>query len=428
VTIRRLVTAVGIYAAAVLGFAATVVAARVFPTKAVFGAYVTVMATTGFFQTLLDLTVEEAAVKYGFRYEAAQQWGKLRRLLGGTLTYKLVGGVLAAVALLALAPFADGIFHAHHLGPALAVGAAIPIAQAPEGLAGVVLFLRGRYDVRAVFLTFSMALRLAAVAFGASRGLTTTIVLMVIAQVISTGAIGLVAWNAFRRFPRVASEPLADDRKDILRFVLQSSAGTGIVSLRTTLAVPLLGAVTSVVQAGLFKIAQAPQTGMATLSAPARMILVTEQTRDWERGSRDLVIRGVRRYTLAAAALMVVAVPLLWWFMPDLVRVIYKPRNIGAVNAARLILVASAVQFLVGWSKSLPIAVGRPKLRIWTHGIETIVLLPLVGVLGWYWGATGAGAAVLASSVVFALTWGVLFLRIARDASLPIGAEPVVAP
>jgi O-antigen/teichoic acid export membrane protein len=314
------------------------------------------------------------------------------------------------------------------VGVALAVGAAIPIAQAPEGLAGVVLFLRGRYDVRAVFLAFSMALRLAAVWLGAPRGLTTTIVLIVIAQLISTGAIGLVAWSAFRRFPRVPSEPLGDDRKDILGFVLQSTAGTGIVSLRTTLAVPLLSAVTSVVQAGLFRIAQAPQTGMATLSAPARMILVTEQTRDWERGSRDLVIRGVRRYTLVAAALMLVVVPVLWWFMPDLVRVIYKPRNLGAVNAARLILVASAVQFLVGWSKSLPIAVGRPKLRIWTHGIETIVLLPLVGVLGYYWGATGAGAAVLASSVVFALTWAVLFTRIARNASLPLNPEPATAP
>ena len=74
---------------------------------------------------------------------------------------------------------------------------------------------------------------------------------------------------------------------------------------------------------------------MATLSAPARMILVTEQTRDWERGSRQAVIRGVRRYTLGAAALMVVVVPLLWWLMPDLVRWIYKPRNLGAVDAAR---------------------------------------------------------------------------------------------
>jgi len=36
---RRLVTAAGIYLGAILGFAATVVAARVFPSKAVFGAY-----------------------------------------------------------------------------------------------------------------------------------------------------------------------------------------------------------------------------------------------------------------------------------------------------------------------------------------------------------------------------------------------------
>jgi O-antigen/teichoic acid export membrane protein len=428
VTIRRLVTAAGIYAAAVLGFAATVVAARTFPSTAVFGLYAIVMATTGFFQTLLDLTVEEAAVKYGFRYEAQEQWGKLRRLLEGTLAYKLIGGALAAIALLALAPFADSIFHAHNLAVPLAVGAAIPITQAPEGLAGVALFLRGRYDVRAVFLMLSMALRLAAVWVGASHGLTTTIVLIVVAQLISTAAIGVAGWLAFRRFPRVASEPLGDDRKDILRFVLQSSAGTGVVSLRTTLTLPLLGAVTSPAQAGFFKVAQAPQTGMATLSAPARMILVTEQTRDWERGSRDAVMRGVRRYTLGGGALMLVIVPLLWWLMPDLVRWIYKPRNLGAVDAARLILVASAVQFLVGWSKSLPIAVGRPKLRIWTHGIETLVLLPLVGALGYIWGATGAGAGVLVSSVVFALTWAVLFMRIARDASVSIKPEPAVQP
>jgi len=428
VTIRRLVTAAGIYAAAALGFAATVAAARIFPSTAVFGLYAIVMATTGFFQTLLDLTVEEAAVKYGFRYETQQQWGKLRRLLEGTLAYKLIGGAFAAIALLVLAPFADSLFHAHNLAVPLAVGAAIPLTQAPEGLAGVALFLRGRYDVRAVFLTLSMALRLAAVWIGASHGLTTTIVLIVVAQVISTAAIGIAGWLAFRRFPRVPSEPLGKDRKDIFRFVWQSSAGTGVVSLRTTLTLPLLGAVTSPAQAGLFRVAQAPQTGMATLSAPARMILVTEQTRDWERGSRQAVIRGVRRYTLGAAALMVVVVPLLWWLMPDLVRWIYKPRNLGAVDAARLILIASAVQFLVGWSKSIPIAVGRPKLRIWTHGIETLVLLPLVGALGYEWGATGAGAGVLVSSVVFALTWAVLFVRIARDESVSIKPEPAVQP
>jgi O-antigen/teichoic acid export membrane protein len=154
---------------------------------------------------------------------------------------------------------------------------------------------------------------------------------------------------------------------------------------------------------------------MSTLSAPVRMILVTEQTRGWEQGSREAVLRGVRRYSLGATALMLVVAPPLIWFMPDLVRIVFKAKNLGAVDAARLIVVAGAVQFVVGWSKSLPVALGRPKLRIWTHGIETIVLLPLVGVLGARWGATGAAGAVLASSVVFAVAWLILFVRISKD-------------
>ena len=38
------------------------------------------------------------------------------------------------------------------------------------------------------------------------------------------------------------------------------------------------------------------------MSAPARLILLTEQTRDWERGTRDAVFAGIRRYMLGMAA------------------------------------------------------------------------------------------------------------------------------
>jgi Na+-driven multidrug efflux pump len=59
------------------------------------------------------------------------------------------------------------------------------------------------------------------------------------------------------------------------------------------------------------------------------------------------------------------------------------------------------------------------------------VLLPLVVAFGALWGATGAAVAVLVSSVVFALAWAVLFLRISRS-SLSLGiveppAEPLVS-
>ena len=92
---RRSATAVGLYTAVALGIAGTIVAARGF-SLVEFGLFATVLAATGFFQSLLDLTVEDSLTKYGFRYVVAEDWGRLRRLFRRALELKLAGGVLAA--------------------------------------------------------------------------------------------------------------------------------------------------------------------------------------------------------------------------------------------------------------------------------------------------------------------------------------------
>jgi O-antigen/teichoic acid export membrane protein len=229
---------------------------------------------------------------------------------------------------------------------------------------------------------------------------------------------GLVA---LLRFPRVARVPLAQDRKEIVRFVLQSSLGTGIVSVRAWIAQILLGVVSTVDQVGLFRAAQAPQQGLSSLSSPVRLILLTDQTRQWERGRPEAVLAGVRRYMRGAAALMVVAVPVFWLLMPWLFDLLL-PDYGDAVDAARVVLLAGAIQLVYGWSKSLPISIGRPYLRVVAHGIETVVLVPLLVVLGREWGATGAAFAVLASTVVFAVVWTVLLARIRAHPPVQVSA------
>ena len=207
--------------------------------------------------------------------------------------------------------------------------------------------------------------------------------------------VGLVA---IRRFPAAPARPLDEDVPGIRSFVLQSSLATGVVSLRTTLVPVLLGVVAGPTQVGYFRIAQSPQTGLAAASSPARLVLLTEQTRDWERGQRESVLQGIRKYTLGAGAIMLVAVPVFFFAMPWLVDVVFGEKYADAVEAARIILLAAAIQFAIGWTKSLPVTVGRPQLRIVTHGIETLVVIPLVIVLGAEWGATGAAVAVLVST------------------------------
>ncbi len=199
-----------------------------------------------------------------------------------------------------------------------------------------------------------------------------------------------------------------------MRFVLQSSIGTGLVSLRGWLAPLALGIVTNPTEVGYFRAAQAPQQGFAALSSPVRLILLTEQTRDWERGRTDVVWRGVSRYLRGATALMLAALIPLELLMGWMVKFFLGDQYAPAIPAARIILVAAAIQVVFGWSKSFPVSIGRPGLRIWASGIEAAVMLPLILVLGSEWGATGAACAVVASSVAYAVAWIVILVRLQR--------------
>jgi O-antigen/teichoic acid export membrane protein len=404
--VRRSLTAVGIYASVVVGFLGTVAATRELH-KHAFGDFSTVLFATSFLQALFDLTVEEALIKYGFRYVAREDWGRLRRLFSRGLLVKVTGSSIGAAALVVF-----GLVGPSRLMVPLLVAAGIPLGYSLEGLAGSALFLRGRYDIRSLFLVWSMSLRLAGILVGAHFGLVWAVVGVLVAQLASTASVGVAGWLAFHRFPQAPSQPLADDRRAIVSFVLQSSTATGVLSLRGGLAPLLLGAVTGTTQVGLFKVAQAPQSAFQALSGPARMILLTEQTRDWEQGHQSAVLRGVRRYTLIAFGLCVVLLPPLFIYVPELIRRVNGPEYVGAANAARVFALTAAVQLVVGWTKSFPVTIGKPKLRIWTHGVETVLVLPLVVVLGARWGATGAAAAVLVGMCAFAVMWGWIFVRI----------------
>ena len=197
--------------------------------------------------------------------------------------------------------------------------------------------------------------------------------------------------------------------------MFQSSADTALDAFRTWIAPLALGLVRGATDVGLFRGAQSPQQGLAILSAPLRLILLTEQTRDWEHGRPEVVVATLRRYTAGAALIVAVALVPGLLVMPWLVRLLLGDAYAPATNAARLILVAAAIQLVLGWTKSFPVTIGRPTLRIVAHAVEAAVLLPLILLFGDLWGVTGAGLAVLVSSIAFGATWGVLILRLRSE-------------
>jgi len=421
-------TAAWIYVAVGLSIAGMIVAARVLGVEE-FGVFALTLAIVGFFQSLLDLTVEESLTKYGFRYVEQEDWGRLRRLFRQTLVLKVVGGFLATLILIAVAPLADQLFGEQGVGTALLAASLLPLVQSSENVGATALLLHGRYDLRGAYQTGSAGLRLLAIALGAPHGVPETMVAIVLAQLLATAVISLVGLRAVRRFPAAPARRLDEDAADIRSFVVQSSIATGVVSLRTTLVPIVLGIVSTPTQVGLFRVGQTPQTGLAAASSPARLVLLTEQTRNWERGEHASVLAGVRSYTRWAGALMLVAVPVFFLAMPFLVRVVFGTDFEGAVDAARIILLAAAINFTIGWTKSLPVTIGRPRLRIVTHGVETLVVIPLVALFGTQWGATGAAVAVFAATVVFALAWLVVLTRLKGEvAASQAGAGAALQP
>jgi len=420
---RRSTTAVGVYAATVLGVGTTIAATRIL--GASYAQFAIVFAIVGFFQMLLDLTVDEALIKYGFRYVTAEDWGRLRRLFEVALTFKLVGGALALGVIAAIAPFAHAVWGTSLAAP-LVVGAFVPLAQATETIAGCALILRDRYHVRAWFYTVSMATRLTGTAIGATHGVLGAMFGLLAGQIAASAAITFAGWSAWRAFPLRTSRPLGDDRADLRRFVVSSTAATSLTSARGTLGTWLIGAIAPVKQAGYFRNAQAPLTAFGAISSPARLMLLAEQTADYERGHRDRVRRLLRRYILYSALLMVVAVPVGWLLMPWAMGLAYgHDYRAHATQAARVILVVGALQFVSGFSKTLPVSLGRPNLRVYSHGIEVAVFVPLLVLFGHFWGATGAALAMLVSTAVFSIVWVAILFEL-RDALANVAPAEIV--
>ena len=191
--------------------------------------------------------------------------------------------------------------------------------------------------------------------------------------------------------------------------------GTSLVSMRNTLAPLALGVVAPIAQVGYFRAAQAPITGFDALSAPVRLILLTEQTRDVEEGRLADTYRSLRRYVVGSSVVALAIAPFAWVLMPWLVRVVLGESYIPATDAARILLLAACLRLVLGWTKSFPVSIGRPGLRIIAHSVEIVTLLPLVILLGAKWGATGAAVAMLLATIAFGGAWAVLLYRLRRE-------------
>ena len=102
------------------------------------------IATADFLALLVWLTSDDALVKYGFRYAANGEWGRFHRLIRVAFVAELAASLVATALIVAIAPFADSIFHqGSGLEAPLVIAALLPPLQALESIAAATLILGG---------------------------------------------------------------------------------------------------------------------------------------------------------------------------------------------------------------------------------------------------------------------------------------------
>ena len=253
---------------------------------------------------------------------------------------------------------------------------------------------------------------------------TGAVIGMVVAQVVATAAISIAGVAAFRRFP---SAPVRAARRGAPRRCGASSSpstlASSLVSARATLGTALLADGRADRPGRLLpQRAGAGDRASRRSPAPARLVLLTEQTRDFEAGRHD---RGVRACSAAtssarrradgrrrAGSLVADAVP----HGPR----VRRRRSASTRRiAARLVLVAAALQLVFGWTKSFPVSIGRPGPADRRAQRRDRRVRPAAARLRRATGARPArAAALLVSTVVFCALWIVLLWR-ASAATVP---------
>ena len=248
------------------------------------GRFSIVIGVVQFLSLLIELTADEALVKFGFRYATQGDWGRFHRVVRATFAFEAATSIAAGFLIAGFAPFAGTVFgDAHGLDGRADRRGADPVA-AVDRVDGV-----GAADsARAVrhprpLPRLWMALRLVGLVLGAPHGVTAAVLGLLVAQVITTASIAGVGLLALRRFPKAAPRrarggpaavhplralELARHRARLVPHVDRAARA------RASSAPPPTSACSAA--------RRRRSTRFAVLSAPVRMVLLTEQTRDWE--------------------------------------------------------------------------------------------------------------------------------------------------
>lgn len=392
-----------------LAFASTVIVARSLG-PAGYGSVIMAVSLLTLITTVLDLTLEEAIVFYGSGLIAENDGVGLRRLLSTALRIDVLNGLIVFALVLSLA---DGIaeFLAGGDTPPslLRIAAVQAFATTANGTTGAMMLLVRRPELRAWMTSWTALTRIVAVLVALTLHVGPSGVLWAFAAAAAVSSVcqGFVAWHVTRPLWANATGGAASEQawlRPLVSFSIHTGLATSVLAGRGALIPVIFGRIAGARALGLFNAAMLPVSAASIADGGLRMSLFTEQAAMYAKRRWARLRRSVRGHIVLGFAVGIPAAMIGYILMPWLITTLYSPAYSASASAARILLVTAVVYLALGWTKTLPAAVGRPGLRTAVGGFDLGVSALLVWALAER-GAVGAASAIALSSVLLLFAW-----------------------
>ena len=205
----------------------------------------------------------------------------------------------------------------------------------------------------------------------------------------------------------------------MFKFLMSSSAASSVAVGSESGVLTVAGLTGSPTLVALLRVSQAPARLLMAAFSPiavqafprlANMAVVRDQT-----GIAKLAERATRLTLIASGTLCLVALPL----VHAVVETAFGPPYLAATLGVSLMLASGVLRSSIAWSKVLPLAVGRPGLRLVVVLVESAIMLAGAAILTYVVEDPGTATSWLAGlHLTLALLLFVFWLSIARSPRL----------
>jgi O-antigen/teichoic acid export membrane protein len=375
------------------------------------GQVVFAQSLVGLVFALADPRIEDTVIRYV--PQIARQYGGesasrfFRRALGIDCG---VGVGAAAVVLLAVG--CHVVERTSRIDPRfLVLSALLAGTQAALGTATAGFAVTDRLSrlggFRAIAATLSALILIPATIAGGAVGYLAAAA--VVAAVTTVIAVALSVRLVDDRFGRPDRHSAVPRPPGVVSYTVQTSLASSAAIGFDLLPLSVLGVLSTASRLAQFRVALAPNRLALSAASPVSGVLFPRLSSHSAASDHGAIRREILGWTTASGVAAVVAGATAWVALPVLLPLVYGHRFSVAVPAARLLVLAALVRIVTAWSKTFPLAIGRPGLRLLLLVVDGAALVFVTALfarrpIAWLAGGQLV-VAIVVSAIWLAIAW-----------------------